>query len=166
MVVAGISPTPLGEGKSTTTVGLGQALGAHLRKRVVTCIRQPSQGPTFGIKGGAAGGGYAQVCTSCSNEPVVFTTHQLVVMSQHVASTLQAIPMDKLNLHCTGDIHAITAANNLLAAAIDARMFHEASQKDAALFRRLCPPDRHTLTHVQYAHLLGAHDTSQPWPCD
>ena len=62
MVVAGISPTPLGEGKSTTTVGLGQALGAHLGKRVVTCIRQPSQGPTFGIKGGAAGGGYAQVC--------------------------------------------------------------------------------------------------------
>ena len=62
VVVAGISPTPLGEGKSTTTVGLGQALGAHLGKRVVTCIRQPSQGPTFGIKGGAAGGGYAQVC--------------------------------------------------------------------------------------------------------
>jgi formyltetrahydrofolate synthetase len=52
--------------------------------------------------------------------------------------------MEKLNLHCTGDIHAITAANNLLAAAIDARMFHEASQKDAALFRRLCPPSRHT----------------------
>jgi formate--tetrahydrofolate ligase len=113
VVVAGISPTPLGEGKSTTTVGLGQALGAHLGKRVVTCIRQPSQGPTFGIKGGAAGGGYAQ-----------------------------AIPMEKLNLHCTGDIHAITAANNLLAAAVDARVFHEASQKDAALFRRLCPPDR------------------------
>jgi formyltetrahydrofolate synthetase len=61
VVVAGISPTPLGEGKSTTTVGLGQALGAHLSKRVITCIRQPSQGPTFGIKGGAAGGGYAQV---------------------------------------------------------------------------------------------------------
>lgn len=111
VVVGGITPTPLGEGKSTTTVGLCQALGAHLQRKVVTCIRQPSQGPTFGIKGGAAGGGYAQV-----------------------------VPMDLLNLHLTGDLHAITAANNLLAAAIDARMFHEASQKDEALFRRLCPP--------------------------
>jgi hypothetical protein len=61
VVVAGISPTPLGEGKSTTTVGLCQALGAYLNKKVLTCIRQPSQGPTFGIKGGAAGGGYSQV---------------------------------------------------------------------------------------------------------
>ena len=61
IVVAGITPTPLGEGKSTTTVGLCQALGAHLGKKVVTCVRQPSQGPTFGIKGGAAGGGYSQV---------------------------------------------------------------------------------------------------------
>ena len=61
MVVAGITPTPLGEGKSTTTVGVCQALGAYLDRKVVTCIRQPSQGPTFGIKGGAAGGGYSQV---------------------------------------------------------------------------------------------------------
>ena len=61
VVVAGITPTPLGEGKSTTTVGVCQALGAYLGKKVVTCIRQPSQGPTFGIKGGAAGGGYSQV---------------------------------------------------------------------------------------------------------
>jgi formyltetrahydrofolate synthetase len=60
VVVAGITPTPLGEGKSTTTVGVCQALGAHLGRKVVTCIRQPSQGPTFGIKGGAAGGGYSQ----------------------------------------------------------------------------------------------------------
>ena len=60
VVVGGITPTPLGEGKSTTTVGLCQALGAHLGRRVITCIRQPSQGPTFGIKGGAAGGGYSQ----------------------------------------------------------------------------------------------------------
>lgn len=108
--VAGITPTPLGEGKSTTTVGVCQALGAHLDRHVITCVRQPSQGPTFGIKGGAAGGGYSQV-----------------------------IPMEEFNLHLTGDIHAITAANNLLAAAIDARMFHEASQSDAALFNRLCP---------------------------
>lgn len=63
-MIAGITPTPLGEGKSTTTVGLCQALGAYLNRKVVTCIRQPSQGPTFGIKGGAAGGGYSQVCTS------------------------------------------------------------------------------------------------------
>ncbi|XP_020596687.1 formate--tetrahydrofolate ligase [Phalaenopsis equestris] len=113
VVVGGITPTPLGEGKSTTTVGLCQALGAFLDKKVVTCIRQPSQGPTFGIKGGAAGGGYSQV-----------------------------IPMDEFNLHLTGDIHAITAANNLLAAAIDARIFHEASQSDKALFNRLCPPNK------------------------
>ena len=61
VVVTGINPTPLGEGKSTTTCGLVQALGAHLGRRAFACIRQPSQGPTFGIKGGAAGGGYAQV---------------------------------------------------------------------------------------------------------
>uniref|UniRef100_A0A7N0TII6 formate--tetrahydrofolate ligase n=1 Tax=Kalanchoe fedtschenkoi TaxID=63787 RepID=A0A7N0TII6_KALFE len=113
VVVGGITPTPLGEGKSTTTVGLCQALGAFLDKKVVTCIRQPSQGPTFGIKGGAAGGGYSQV-----------------------------IPMDEFNLHLTGDIHAITAANNLLAAAIDTRIFHESSQSDKALFNRLCPPNK------------------------
>jgi methylenetetrahydrofolate dehydrogenase (NADP+)/methenyltetrahydrofolate cyclohydrolase/formyltetrahydrofolate synthetase len=111
--VTAITPTPLGEGKTTTTVGLSQALGAHLGKRVFTCIRQPSQGPTFGIKGGAAGGGYSQV-----------------------------IPMEDFNLHLTGDIHAITAANNLLAAAIDVRMFHESNQSDEKLFNALCPPDK------------------------
>ncbi|HUV15284.1 MAG TPA: formate--tetrahydrofolate ligase [Pelolinea sp.] len=111
--VTAITPTPLGEGKTTTTVGLSQALGAHLNKKVITCIRQPSQGPTFGIKGGAAGGGYSQV-----------------------------IPMEDLNLHLTGDIHAITAANNLLAAAIDARLLHESTQSDEALFKRLFPKDK------------------------
>jgi methylenetetrahydrofolate dehydrogenase (NADP+)/methenyltetrahydrofolate cyclohydrolase/formyltetrahydrofolate synthetase len=111
--VTAITPTPLGEGKTTTTVGLSQALGAHLGKRVFTCIRQPSQGPTFGIKGGAAGGGYSQV-----------------------------VPMEDFNLHRTGDIHAITAANNLLAAAIDTRMFHEKNQSDEKLFNALCPPDK------------------------
>jgi methylenetetrahydrofolate dehydrogenase (NADP+)/methenyltetrahydrofolate cyclohydrolase/formyltetrahydrofolate synthetase len=109
--VTAITPTPLGEGKSTTMVGLSQALGAHLGKSVFTCIRQPSQGPTFGIKGGAAGGGYSQV-----------------------------IPMEDFNLHLTGDLHAITAANNLLAAAIDTRMLHESTMKDESLFNRLCPP--------------------------
>ncbi|NMB54264.1 MAG: formate--tetrahydrofolate ligase [Leptolinea sp.] len=111
--VTAITPTPLGEGKTTTTVGLSQALGAHLGKKVMTCIRQPSQGPTFGIKGGAAGGGYSQV-----------------------------IPMEDFNLHLTGDIHAITAANNLLAAAIDVRMLHESEATDEQLFNRLCPADK------------------------
>lgn len=110
VLVTGITPTPLGEGKSTTTMGLSQALGAHLGKIAFANVRQPSMGPTFGIKGGAAGGGYSQV-----------------------------IPMDEFNLHLTGDIHAITAANNLLAAAIETRMFHENTQKDGALFRRLIP---------------------------
>jgi methylenetetrahydrofolate dehydrogenase (NADP+)/methenyltetrahydrofolate cyclohydrolase/formyltetrahydrofolate synthetase len=110
VLVCGITPTPLGEGKSTTTLGLTQALGAHLNRITFANVRQPSQGPTFGIKGGAAGGGYSQV-----------------------------IPMDEFNLHLTGDIHAITAANNLLAAAIETRMFHESTQKDGALYKRLVP---------------------------
>ncbi|KAJ2455414.1 tetrahydrofolate synthase [Coemansia sp. RSA 2336] len=110
VVVTGISPTPLGEGKSTVTIGLTQALYAHLKRPAFACVRQPSQGPTFGIKGGAAGGGYSQVT-----------------------------PMTSMNLHLTGDIHAITAANNLVAAAVDARLFHESTQTDAQLFNRLCP---------------------------
>ncbi len=114
IVVTAITPTPLGEGKTTTTVGLSQALGAHLGKRVITVIRQPSQGPTFGIKGGAAGGGYSQI-----------------------------VPMEDFNLHLTGDIHAITAAHNLCAAALDARIFHEArTPDDDKLFDALCPPDK------------------------
>uniref|UniRef100_A0A671PAN5 formate--tetrahydrofolate ligase n=1 Tax=Sinocyclocheilus anshuiensis TaxID=1608454 RepID=A0A671PAN5_9TELE len=110
VLVAGITPTPLGEGKSTVTIGLVQALSAHLKLNSFACLRQPSQGPTFGVKGGAAGGGYAQV-----------------------------IPMEEFNLHLTGDIHAITAANNLVAAAIDARILHEATQSDKALYSRLVP---------------------------
>ncbi|KAL9598861.1 MAG: hypothetical protein Q9219_004200 [cf. Caloplaca sp. 3 TL-2023] len=110
VLVTGITPTPLGEGKSTTTVGLTQALSGHLGRISFANVRQPSQGPTFGIKGGAAGGGYSQV-----------------------------IPMEEFNLHLTGDIHAISAANNLLAAAIETRMFHEATQKDKALYSRLVP---------------------------
>ncbi|XP_059684940.1 monofunctional C1-tetrahydrofolate synthase, mitochondrial [Gavia stellata] len=110
VLVAGITPTPLGEGKSTVTIGLVQALTAHLNINSFACLRQPSQGPTFGVKGGAAGGGYAQV-----------------------------IPMEEFNLHLTGDIHAITAANNLLAAAIDARILHENTQSDKALYNRLVP---------------------------
>ena len=116
--VTAITPTPLGEGKTTTTVGLSQSLGAHLGKTVITCIRQPSQGPTFGIKGGAAGGGYSQV-----------------------------IPMEDFNLHLTGDIHAITAANNLLAAALDARILHEAGATDEQMFIRICPKDKQGKRH-------------------
>src|SRR5580704_14421987 len=89
VVVTAITPTPLGEGKTTTTVGLGQAL-AVIGKQATIAIRQASMGPTFGIKGGAAGGGYSQV-----------------------------VPFENLNLHLTGDLHAVTAANNLLAAMVD-----------------------------------------------
>jgi len=111
--VTAITPTPLGEGKTTTTVGLSQALGAHLGKKVVTVVRQPSMGPTFGIKGGAAGGGYSQV-----------------------------VPMEDFNLHLTGDIHAVTVAHDLLAAAIDARILHEYYQDDEKLFGAFCPADK------------------------
>jgi formate--tetrahydrofolate ligase len=89
VVVSAITPTPLGEGKTTTTVGLGQAF-SHIGKRATVAVRQPAMGPTFGIKGGAAGGGYSQV-----------------------------VPMEMLNLHLTGDTHAVTAAHNLLAAMLD-----------------------------------------------
>ncbi len=105
--VTAITPTPLGEGKTTTTVGLTQGLGTALGKNVIACIRQPSMGPTFNIKGGAAGGGYSQV-----------------------------IPMEDFNLHLTGDIHAITVAHNLVAAVLDTRMYHESRQSDKALKRR------------------------------
>ncbi|MCL4239158.1 MAG: formate--tetrahydrofolate ligase [Anaerolineae bacterium] len=104
--VTAITPTPLGEGKTTTSIGLTQALG-KLGRNAVICIRQPSMGPTFGIKGGAAGGGYSQV-----------------------------IPMEDFNLHLTGDIHAISVAHNLVAAAIDSRMYHESRQTDEGLARR------------------------------
>lgn len=94
VVVSAITPTPLGEGKTTTTVGLGQAM-QYIGKRSTIAIRQPSMGPTFGIKGGAAGGGYSQV-----------------------------VPMEILNLHLTGDFHAVTAAHDLLSALVDNHLFH------------------------------------------
>lgn len=127
VVICGINPTPLGEGKSTTTVGLSQAIGAHLNKKVLTCIRQPSMGPTFGIKGGAAGGGYSQV-----------------------------IPMEEFNLHLTGDMHAITAAHNLFAAAIDTRFYHENSSTWNGIWNRLVPKDKagkRTFEPTMYARL-------------
>ena len=94
VVVSAITPTPLGEGKTTTTVGLGQAF-QHIGSSATIAIRQPSMGPTFGIKGGAAGGGYSQV-----------------------------VPMELFNLHLTGDMHAVTAAHNLCSAVLDAHLFH------------------------------------------
>src|SRR5256885_5647228 len=93
VVVTAITPTPLGEGKTTTTVGLGQGF-RHIGKRATVTIRQPSMGPTFGIKGGAAGGGYSQV-----------------------------VPMEVVNLHLTGDMHAVTAAHNMLSAMIDNHLY-------------------------------------------
>ncbi|MFA0473619.1 formate--tetrahydrofolate ligase [Vibrio breoganii] len=95
VVVTAITPTPLGEGKTVTAIGLAQGL-FKVGQSVMACIRQPSMGPVFGVKGGAAGGGYSQVA-----------------------------PMEELNLHLTGDIHAVTAAHNLASAAIDARIYHE-----------------------------------------
>ena len=94
VLVTAINPTPAGEGKTTTTVGLGEALG-KMNKKAIIALREPSLGPCFGIKGGAAGGGYAQV-----------------------------VPMEDLNLHFTGDFHAITSANNLLAALLDNHIHH------------------------------------------
>ena len=94
VVVSAITPTPLGEGKTTTAVGLGMGF-SHIDKLGVLAIRQPSMGPTFGIKGGAAGGGYSQV-----------------------------VPMELLNLHLTGDMHAVTAAHNMCSAALDAHLYH------------------------------------------
>lgn len=93
VVVSAVTPTPLGEGKTTTTIGLGQAM-SHIGRRATVAIRQPSMGPTFGIKGGAAGGGYSQV-----------------------------VPMELLNLHLTGDFHAVTAAHNLLSAILDNHIY-------------------------------------------
>uniref|UniRef100_A0A4W6CN02 formate--tetrahydrofolate ligase n=1 Tax=Lates calcarifer TaxID=8187 RepID=A0A4W6CN02_LATCA len=118
VLVAGITPTPLGEGKSTVTIGLVQALSAHLKLNSFACLRQPSQGPTFGVKG-------------------------------------------HFNLHLTGDIHAITAANNLVAAAIDARMLHEATQSDKALYNRLVPSVNgvRRFSPIQISKRLGINKT-------
>ncbi len=107
--VTAITPTPLGEGKTTTSVGLTQGLG-KLGCRAAVCLRQPSLGPTFGIKGGAAGGGYAQV-----------------------------VPMEDFNLHLTGDMHAVSAAHNLIAAALDARLMHERNYNDKQWQKRNLP---------------------------
>ena len=119
--VTGMTPTKAGEGKTTTLVGLTQGLGA-IGKRPVACLREPSLGPVFGIKGGAAGGGLSQV-----------------------------VPMEDLNLHFTGDIHAIGAANNLLAAMLDASILHGNPHKIDALrveWRRAVDMNDRTLRNI------------------
>src|SRR5437763_193484 len=120
VVGSAITPTPLGEGKTTTTVGLGQAL-THIGHSATVAIRQPSMGPTFGIKGGAAGGGYSQV-----------------------------VPMERLNLHLTGDMHAITAAHNLLAAMIDNQIHHHETlvDRDSVTWRRVLDVSDRVLRNV------------------
>jgi methylenetetrahydrofolate dehydrogenase (NADP+)/methenyltetrahydrofolate cyclohydrolase/formyltetrahydrofolate synthetase len=123
--VTAITPTPLGEGKTVTTIGVSQGLH-YIGKKVMTCIRQPSQGPTFGIKGGAAGGGYSQV-----------------------------VSMEDFNLHLTGDIHAVGAAHNLLAAAIDNRLAKEARWSTDYLAKALCPDDEYTPSMRKRLEKLG-----------
>ncbi len=123
--VTAITPTPLGEGKTVTTIGVSQGLH-YIGKKVMTCIRQPSQGPTFGIKGGAAGGGYSQI-----------------------------VPMEDFNLHLTGDIHAVGAAHNLLAAAIDNRLAKEARWSTDYLAKALCPKDEYTPSMRKRLEKLG-----------
>ena len=100
ILVTAITPTPAGEGKTTTTVGLTDALN-HIGKKAMICLREPSLGPCFGVKGGAAGGGYAQV-----------------------------VPMEDINLHFTGDFHAITATHNLLTAVMDNSLYHHTGRLD------------------------------------
>jgi formate--tetrahydrofolate ligase len=128
VVVSAITPTPLGEGKTTTTIGLGQAL-AHIGRKATVAIRQPSMGPTFGIKGGAAGGGYSQV-----------------------------VPMERMNLHLTGDMHAITAAHNLLSAMIDNHIYHHESlvDRDSVTWRRVIDVSDRVLRNIIVG--LGAHE--------
>src|ERR687893_445046 len=121
VVVSAITPTPLGEGKTTTTVGLGQGF-AHIGKRATVAIRQPSMGPTFGIKGGAAGGGYSQV-----------------------------VPMETLNLHLTGDIHAVTEAHNQLAAMIDNHLYQGNAldlEPHSITWRRVMDVNDRALRHI------------------
>jgi formate--tetrahydrofolate ligase len=133
VVVTAITPTPLGEGKTTTTVGLGQAL-ACIGKQATIAIRQASMGPTFGIKGGAAGGGYSQV-----------------------------VPFESLNLHLTGDLHAVTAANNLLAAMLDNHLQHGNAlhiDPHAITWRRVLDVNDRSLRNIVSG--LGSRDDGTP----
>ncbi len=133
VLVSAITPTPLGEGKTTTLVGLGQAF-QYLGRSATVAIRQPSMGPTFGIKGGAAGGGYSQV-----------------------------VPMDRLNLHLTGDFHAVTAAHNLLAAMVDNHLYHGNPldlDSDRISWRRVLDVNDRALRNIVIG--LGDHQDGVP----
>src|SRR5213075_2077798 len=121
ILVSAISPTPAGEGKTTTTVGLTDALN-HIGKKAMLCLREPSLGPCFGMKGGAAGGGYAQV-----------------------------VPMEDINLHFTGDFHAVTSAHNLLAALLDNHLQQGNKlgiDPRTAVFRRVMDMNDRALRHL------------------
>ncbi len=136
ILVTAISPTPAGEGKTTTTIGLADALNhifkqAKTGKQAIVCIREPSLGPVFGLKGGATGGGYAQV-----------------------------VPMENINLHFTGDFHAITAANNLLAALIDNHIYHGNTLKIKEInWRRCMDMNDRALRNITLTHEEGSGDT-------
>ncbi len=135
VLVTAISPTPAGEGKTTTTVGLGDAMN-RIGKKTVLALREPSLGPVFGVKGGAAGGGYAQV-----------------------------VPMEDINLHFTGDIHAITAANNLLCAAVDNHIFQGNElglDPEKILFKRVMDMNDRALRHIEIG--LGGKFCGTPRP--
>ena len=125
ILVSAITPTPAGEGKTTTTVGLTDALN-HIGKKAMLCIREPSLGPCFGVKGGAAGGGYAQV-----------------------------VPMEEINLHFTGDLHAIATANNLLAALIDNHIYWGNALGIDAAPHRLAARHRHERSRVALHRVLA-----------
>ncbi|TDD85422.1 formate--tetrahydrofolate ligase [Saccharopolyspora karakumensis] len=133
VVVSAVTPTPLGEGKTTTTVGLAQAM-KHIGRQAVVAVRQPSMGPTFGIKGGAAGGGYAQV-----------------------------VPMETLNLHLTGDFHAVTAAHNMLSALVDNHL-HQGNptglDPHSIIWRRVLDVNDRALRNVIVG--LGTHVDGEP----
>lgn len=134
ILVTAISPTPAGEGKTTTTVGLGQAL-AQLGKKAMICLREPSLGPCMGIKGGAAGGGYSQV-----------------------------VPMEDINLHFTGDLHAITAAHNLLAAMVDNHIQQGnvlGIDPRRVVWNRVMDMNDRVLRHIVVG--LGGHANGVPW---
>ncbi|SFC96128.1 formate--tetrahydrofolate ligase [Pragia fontium] len=128
VLVSSITPTPLGEGKTVTTIGLSQGFN-FIGKPCIACIRQPSLGPVFGVKGGAAGGGKAQV-----------------------------LPMEKLNLHLTGDIHAITAAHNLAAAALDARLYHEQRLGDQFTPQTGLPRLNIDINHILWKRVVDHND--------
>jgi Formate-tetrahydrofolate ligase (EC 6.3.4.3) len=133
ILVTAITPTPLGEGKTVTTIGLSMALN-RLRKKSIVCIRQPSLGPVFGIKGGAAGGGYSQV-----------------------------IPMEDFNLHFTGDVHAVSLAHNLAAAFLDNHIFHGNKFRidlNSILWRRAVDVSDRALRNIKIG--LGSKEDGTP----